>query len=95
MPKHYQSKSLDRIDEQLTAAREAERNNLTRLVRDYEAVRLTHGQEHDKAERALGVALSRHPEPFRLDDFIWQWSRVEQSVVRHRSTKPLASSHRK
>lgn len=95
MPKHYQSKSVDRMDEQLTAIKEAERKNLTHLVRDYEAVRTTHGHEHDKAERALGIALSRHPEPFRLDDFVWQWSRVEQSIVRHRSTKPLVSSHKR
>lgn len=95
MPKHYQRKSLDRVDEQLTAAREAERNNLTCLVRDYEAVRTTHGPQHDKAERALGIALSRYPEPFRLDDFIWQWSQIELSVMRHKATKPLASSHRR
>jgi hypothetical protein len=87
MPKHYQSKphSIAAEKERLAAAELAHLNSLAQLIRRYEAVRLIRGPERDEAERVLEVALACRQEPFRLDDWIWQWSKVEQSIMRWRA----------
>jgi hypothetical protein len=83
MPRAYVRKTHDGY--RLTDADFAWRDRLTLLIRHYESVRNSRGSEHDMAERALGEALIRNGGPFRLDDWIWWWSRAERSVMRCRA----------
>ena len=73
-------------DHRLSPEAAAQRATLTRLVAEYEAVRCTRCAERRAAERALGLELARYGAPFRLGEWVWQWSHTLDSITRSRAS---------